>query len=374
MFQQSPPLSSVNRVNRAQKLLNLQAVFIQQTLKTANSDEEIAFKQKEKDMAAYSRSLRSGVGRWRFDGRFSHAKMAELCTVVISGDMWWSIFLSTVHPNHPNYEHDSLVDAQDFVEFPWIPSLTVLCSLICSERVPCCNMWVIRRKVKSLFQQVDSSGDGTLNLEECLDSESPNRCHIYSTYSWIICVCFFNAIRVYIYIYIYIVYIYIYIFMIAYAYYYYTCIYICVCDMHDHSYIYIYICTHTHMYIYIYVHIVVTSFVSKVPELGALYSQASPHFSTFSQDPSGPWAQVFQAGVFSEAEILDVTVGTWAPWHEPLSIGTNWCTWDVWNRVSMAGQLLVTSCKGTTTCSASSNSWCLGRTSIGWLLLQLVPQ
>jgi len=63
MFQQSPPLSSVNRVNRAQKLLNLQAVFIQQTLKTANSDEEIAFKQKEKDMAAYSRSLRSGVGR-----------------------------------------------------------------------------------------------------------------------------------------------------------------------------------------------------------------------------------------------------------------------------------------------------------------------
>jgi hypothetical protein len=33
-----------------------------------------------------------------------------------------------------------------------------------------------------------------------------------------------------------------------------------------------------------------------------------------------------------------------------------WCTWDVWNMVSMAGQLVVTSCKGTTTCSASSNS------------------
>ena len=212
------------------------------------------------------------------------------------------------------------------------------------------------------------------------------------TYSWIMCVCFFLCnscvyIYNYIYYYIYIHCIYIYMYMIAYAYYYYTCIYIythiyiykyvCVWP-HDHSYIYI--CTHTHIYIYIYTYcmytyIVVTSFVSQVPELGAVYPQASPHFSTFSQDPSGPWAQVFQAGVFSEAEILDVTVGTWAPWHEPLSIGTNWCTWDVWNRVwNRAGQLLVTSCKGTTTCSASSNSWCLGRTSIGWLLLQLVPQ
>ena len=27
----------------------------------------------------------------------------------------------------------------------------------------------LHRKVKSLFQQVDSSGDGTLNLEECLE-------------------------------------------------------------------------------------------------------------------------------------------------------------------------------------------------------------
>ena len=34
----------------------INAVFIQQTLKTASTDEEIAFKQKEKDMAAYTRT------------------------------------------------------------------------------------------------------------------------------------------------------------------------------------------------------------------------------------------------------------------------------------------------------------------------------
>lgn len=37
----------------------INAVFIQQTLKTANSDEEIAFKQKEKDMATYTRKVKS---------------------------------------------------------------------------------------------------------------------------------------------------------------------------------------------------------------------------------------------------------------------------------------------------------------------------
>ena len=37
----------------------INAVFIQQTLKTANTDEEIAFKQKEKDMAQYARKVKS---------------------------------------------------------------------------------------------------------------------------------------------------------------------------------------------------------------------------------------------------------------------------------------------------------------------------
>ena len=159
MFQQSPPLSSVNRVNRAQKLLNLQAVFIQQTLKTANSDEEIAFKQKEKDMAAYSRSLRS-PGGWPLK-------------------VWWSIFTRQDVFSWAQYiqiiQTTNTTQLGGCAGFRRIPSLTVLCSLICLERFPCCNMWVIRRKVKSLFQQVDSSGDGTLNLEECLDSEGPNR-------------------------------------------------------------------------------------------------------------------------------------------------------------------------------------------------------
>ena len=36
-------------------------MFIQQTLKTANTDEEIAFKQKEKDMAQYARSQIAGM-------------------------------------------------------------------------------------------------------------------------------------------------------------------------------------------------------------------------------------------------------------------------------------------------------------------------
>ena len=39
-------------------LLNVvTSVFVQQTMKTANSDEELAFKQKEKDKALYNRSL-----------------------------------------------------------------------------------------------------------------------------------------------------------------------------------------------------------------------------------------------------------------------------------------------------------------------------
>ena len=368
MFQQSPPLSSVNRVNRAQKLLNLQAVFIQQTLKTANSDEEIAFKQKEKDMAAYSRSLGS-PGGWPLKVWWSIFTCQDGRALSYSGDIWWYVVM--YFPEHSTSKSSKLQARQlgGCAGFRRIPSLTVLCSLICSERFPCCNMWVIRRKVKSLFQQVDSSGDGTLNLEECLDSESPNRCHIYIFLDYICLFFLMQFVCIYNYIYIHCIYIYLWLHICILLLH--VCIYMCV--WHAWSFIYIYIYVHTHMYIYIYVHIVVTSFVSKVPELGALYSQASPHFSTFSQDPSGPWAaQVFQAGVFFEAEILDVTVGTWAPWHEPLSIGTMrlkcsgsssccihrifWCTWDVWNMVSMAGQLVVTSCKGTTTCSASSNS------------------
>ena len=44
-------------------LLNVvTSVFVQQTMKTANSDEELAFKQKEKDKAAYNLTL--GPRRW----------------------------------------------------------------------------------------------------------------------------------------------------------------------------------------------------------------------------------------------------------------------------------------------------------------------
>eukprot|EP00438_Fugacium_kawagutii_P035692 Skav234651 [mRNA] locus=scaffold1131:15007:17724:- [translate_table: standard] len=40
-------------------LLNVvNAVFVQQTMKTASSDEELAFKQKERDIALYTRKVR----------------------------------------------------------------------------------------------------------------------------------------------------------------------------------------------------------------------------------------------------------------------------------------------------------------------------
>ena len=41
------------------------AVFVQQTMKTASSDEELAFRQKERDIVSYNRkALFFGLGEW----------------------------------------------------------------------------------------------------------------------------------------------------------------------------------------------------------------------------------------------------------------------------------------------------------------------
>lgn len=38
---------------------------VQQTMKTASSDEELAFKQKQKDMATYTKKVRNQLGHWQ---------------------------------------------------------------------------------------------------------------------------------------------------------------------------------------------------------------------------------------------------------------------------------------------------------------------
>ena len=62
----SPPLHRVQMtkssvvtwwVHRARQTSPVPAVQVQQTMKTASSDEELAFKQKERDMAMYTRKV-----------------------------------------------------------------------------------------------------------------------------------------------------------------------------------------------------------------------------------------------------------------------------------------------------------------------------
>ena len=51
-------LGATTRYQRLHTAEVVNAVFVQQTMKTASSDEELAFKQKQKDMATYTRKVK----------------------------------------------------------------------------------------------------------------------------------------------------------------------------------------------------------------------------------------------------------------------------------------------------------------------------
>ena len=112
------------------KVLNVvNAVFVQQTMKTASSDEELAFKQKEKD-------------DWDHEDRSPTGIHAFVLCHVLSWLLLW------VRTQHRTSEKLSILAI--FAVF--------------FARWPACDRDTTQPR--KLFQTVDASGDGAINLQD----------------------------------------------------------------------------------------------------------------------------------------------------------------------------------------------------------------